>query len=171
MIKLNALIFAFLAIFSSFIAAAGAEEAKHCAPRPCCGCPGNGKAKVKVLMDQFNADLQDQVNSRDDAFALVKADGGVMFVYNGSTCIIDPNDLSGFYNVYFPAGSLFMNVDKEFLVNHDGTIDAKFLCVVTQPNETVKAYDMTYKWSQDAQCNWHITAISGIDLACQIPTK
>ena len=167
MIKLNALLFAFLAILSSLIAASVAADAKHCAPRPCCGCPGKGKPKVKALMDVFLTRLQE--NQRSDAFQLVAADDGIMRFFNGEYCDSSSWETSEYYSIFFPAGSLFINADKEFIEKHDGSIEVHFLAVVTQPNDLTKAYDMVYHWTQDAQCNWHITSIVGVDIACLVP--
>lgn len=167
MIKLNAILFAFLAIFSSLIAASGAADAKHCAPRPCCGCPGNGKSKVKALMDIFLNRLQE--NQRSDAFQLVSTVDALMRFYNNTQCDVQALDISAYFDFFFPVGSLFINADKEFIERHDGSIDAQFLAVVTQPNEVTKAYSMVYKWAVDVQCNWHISGINGVDSACLLP--
>lgn len=168
MVKLNAVVFAVLAVFASFISASSAAaDEKHCAPRSCCGCPGNGKSKVKVLMNVFLEKLAEC--EREDAFQLISTDDASMDYYQSISCNLTERNIESFYNDFFPCGSLFRNTDFEYTMLHGGDIQVTFLAVVVMTNETTKAYEMSYLWTQDYQCNWHIDRISGVDLACLIP--
>jgi hypothetical protein len=163
------ILLALISIFSTFVAASTADlEAKHCSPRTCCGCPGSGKPQVKVLMDVFLDRLEE--DRRLDAFQLISAENAEMIWFYLGVC--SPNQLSipTFYSFYFGQGNTFRNSDFEYVLNHDGSIDVKFLAlVVTNGSGYTMGYDMVYRWTRDEQCNWHISAINGISLLCLLP--
>lgn len=152
-----------ISIVVALISASSVADEKHCAPIACCGCPGNGKSQVNALMNVFLNKLD--TDQRDDAFELIKAETAEM--YNRYTyCYANEKSIYNYYAYYFPEGSTFRNSERTFVINKDGSVDVSFLAVVVDTSYVTWAYQMTYKWTRDEYCNWHITKIGGITTFC-----
>lgn len=161
---MSKIFFAIFFAFASFISASAVTDEKHCAPRACCGCPGNGKSVVKTLMNLFLDKIA--TDDRVDAYKLVSTQFAGMDDFGSVSCDIGEDPVPDYFNTFFPLGSVFYNVDFEYVMKHDGTIEVMFLAVVTKPDTQTKAYNMHYVWTSDAQCNWHISKIFATDTAC-----
>lgn len=130
--------------------------------------PGFGEPQVIVLMDVFLDRLDE--DRRSGAFQLISAENAEMIWFYPNECT--PNQLSipDFYSFYFGQGNTFRNVDFEYVLNHDGSIEVKFLAlVINNSSRLTLGYEMVYRWTRDEQCNWHISAIDGISTTCLLP--
>lgn len=118
---------------------------------------------MNVFLDKISA------NERSDAYKLLKTGATACIDVNMSdSCTYDCGAVDQYFDEYFPVGSIFNNTDFEYVMLHDGSIQVKLLTVVTKPNRATRAYDIVYTWVVDAQCNWHISAIRSMDVACRL---
>lgn len=152
-------------------------EVEGCKPA-CCGCDhSHDKAQLRILTKQFLEDGSKPA-TRPQANALLQSPTTGAFV-QGELC------RNGWYCCKFNAPIAYVNtllgVDAEGVfwvesitrgLNHEYVVEA--LALYNYPTHTPPggiAFRYLINWVQDENCNYKISGLEMVSLACQIPVE